>query len=431
MARLSSLVVATLAGGTLLAGTLQSAAAPAAVPAEPRSAQARNPLEAMPSLAAVPTARLRTGEEQAVQPRVVASRAARGPSRLDGAARARVITYRTTAVTGRPARATGLVLVPEGRRPRGGWPVVVYDHITTGAGDTCGPSTGTAKHPEASKMQQGDDVTRDLLAQGVLVIRPDYEGIGTKGPHPYLHGPSLARNTVDMLRAVQAWRPGWVGKRWVVSGHSEGGVAALYVARRGMDLVPGMRLMGASAFTPVTQMDQLVKVFQVVPVASPGLDVLVALAGLLLKGLTAVDPSYRRLLLDEGGLSPAAKALWPQLEERCLTELTRADSWGGLAPASVVGPGPAGQEALNRLVEWLAAGDVADLRLRRGLPIRLDLGLLDLVAPIAFTHALVGAYQAQGNPVDVGYWPEGHSPTNSEAHAAPAAAAWMVAQLRR
>ncbi|WP_110206642.1 lipase family protein [Nocardioides daejeonensis] len=361
--------------------------------------------------------------------RTIKISAAGETSQLAGARRAFVLRYSTRTVDARVRPATGLVLVPKGRRPQGGWPVVVYGHMTTGAADSCAPTRGTPDHPEKQKLEQGDDTTRALLAAGVLVLRPDYEGLGAPGPHPYLHGPSLARAMVDMLRALRTDRPRLVGDRWVVSGHSEGAVGALHVAAQSR-LVPGMRLMGVSAFTPVTRMETLLNLLSPTPLGGPVIGELVALAALMLKGMSATDPEFEKRLLTEG-LSPAARALWPHLERRCLAELSRTDSWGGLAPAQVTAPGAAGRRTVRELATWLAQHDVRRLHLRPALPVRLDLGVLDTVAPFPFTEELATTYRRQGNPVTVGRWPANHSPTNSAAFASTAAAAWMVRQLGR
>ncbi|WP_232680720.1 lipase family protein [Nocardioides sp. R-C-SC26] len=348
-------------------------------------------------------------------------------SRLAGASRSAVISYTTRTVRGRRGTATGLMLIPRGERPDGGWPVVVYGHMTTGAADRCAPTNGTPNDTEKQKMQQGDDTTRALLRAGVAVLRPDYEGLGAPGPHPYLHGPSLGRAMVDMLTAVNRRWPALLGDRWVVSGHSEGAVAALHAADRRRPQVRDMTLVGISAFTPVTRLELLVQLLQVEPVPGPFVGELVGLAALLLKGHSATDPAFRRLLMN-GGLSARARALWPHLEDRCLADLSRTDSWGGLAPAQVLGP--RGEEASRDLRRWLARHDVRHLHLADGVPLRVDLGLLDAVALAPFTEQLIQTYRSRGTSVTVGRWPSGHSPTNSDGYATPDAVSWMVARLR-
>jgi hypothetical protein len=348
------------------------------------------------------------------------------PTPVPGAAKAFVLRYTTRSVGDRVVPATGLVLVPEGRRPRGGWPLVVYGHMTTGTADRCAPTSPHVPRGEDRRMaRQGDDLARALLAAGVVVVRPDYEGLGVPGGHPYLQGRSLGRSMVDMVAATRRVLP--LAGDWVAVGHSEGGVAALNVGDRRRRLVPGMRLRGISAITPVTRMELLVRALQGVPVAVPQVTPqLVGLAALLLKGLAVADPEFRRLVLHHGGLSDRARALWPDLESRCLAGVSAADSWGGLAPGELLGP--RGDQAAAALRHNLRRTDVRRLPMR-DVPVRIDLGLLDLVAPAPLSESLVRDYRRAGLDVTVGRWPSGHSPTNSDEFAVPAVTAWILARL--
>lgn len=340
-------------------------------------------------------------------------------SQVAGARRAWSVRYTTSDGRGRTVVATGLVLLPRERRPRA--PLVVYGHMTTGIADACAPTRGTPDSTELRRMQQGDLVARLLLEGGAVVARPDYEGLGVPGTHPYLRGESLARSMSDMVLAVQASFPE-VGDEWVAAGHSEGAVAALNTgARTGPAAgVPG--LLGVAAITPVTQMEVLVSALEGAPVAGTPVNVVVSLAALILKGQAAEDPGFRRLLLKEGGLSEEALALWPDIERLCLEDLGGSDSWGGLSPQQV--KGPRGDEAVEQMKAALREDDVRLLALRQHLPIRVDAGATDLVAPLPLTQQLVQEYDDRGYPVELHVWPSDHSPTADQA--APELSAWIL-----
>ena len=77
---------------------------------------------------------------------------------------------------------------------------------------------------ELRRMTQGDTFVSHLLRAGVAVLRPDYPGLGSPGPHPYLIGPALAASVLDLLVAACSAFP--LADRWVSAGHSEGAVAA-------------------------------------------------------------------------------------------------------------------------------------------------------------------------------------------------------------
>ena len=51
------------------------------------------------------------------------------------------------------------------------------------------------------------------------MVRPDYEGIGSAGPHPYLIGRSLATSVIDAATAARAIDPR-IGQDVVVARHS-------------------------------------------------------------------------------------------------------------------------------------------------------------------------------------------------------------------
>lgn len=345
-------------------------------------------------------------------------------SQVSGAASSVVISFSTSTSTGQVVPATGLVLVPAGEAPPNGWPLVVYGHMTTGIADRCAPTNGTPQHSELRRMQQGDDLARSLLAAGVAVARPDYEGLGAPGGHPYLRGRSLGRSMIDMASATRQLIP--LDGRWVASGHSEGAVAALNVADTGQTLVGGMRLRGVHAITPVTQMDVLIRLLRPLPIAIEQVTgPLVALAALIIKGQAVEDPEFEHLALN-GGLSSEAQAHWGHLEERCLNELSRADSWGGLAPSALLGP--RGEELMGAAIAKLNEDDVRHLQLR-DLPVRIEEGVIDEVAPFVLTERLVQTYRAQGLQVEHGRWLAGHSATNSDMFSVPAATTWILAQL--
>lgn len=337
----------------------------------------------------------------------------------------RVVRFASHDVRGVPVEQTGLLHLPATPPPPGGWPYVVYGHMTTGGGDRSAPSACTPDHPERRRMTQGDEVCRGLLAHGIAVLRPDYEGIGSPGPHPYLVGASLARSVLDMAAARRTLDPR-IGDDWVAVGHSEGAVAVLHAAARSrQDHRAGPDLRGVAALTPVTRMDRTIGLASRVRVRAPGTGVVTALTGLMLRGATTVDPALEDLLLGDG-LSPAARGRWAHLDERCLVELADATSWGGLAPAALWGP--RGAAARAALLAHLRAEDVLHVALPR-IPVRVDLGLLDEVAPAPLTAALVWRWREDGVPVTARAWPTHHSGVLRRRHAPSAVVAWVCRVL--
>lgn len=347
--------------------------------------------------------------------------------RMAGARRTTTVLYRSRAYDGRPAVMAASIAFPRADPPADGWRTVVFDHVTTGTADTCAPTRVLPDSPEREKMTRADPTIRRLLAEGLVVVRPDYEGIGVPGPHPYLMAAPLVRSTVDAMRAARR-ADRRVGRRWVAAGHSEGGLAALFTGAGGRDAVPGLELRGVAAFAPPTHMHDLFEAGRFIPVAGPGIDGLSALAGLILHGAALVEPRLGPLYR-AGALSDRALALLPHMEDRCYLGLSARDSWGGLAPADI--PGPRLDAAKDLLYRVLDANDPRAARIPADLPVRLDQGLADPVVPFVFTDDLVAGLRRRGVSVTYRRYPTAtHQDITADAQAAQPAAEWIAARLR-
>jgi hypothetical protein len=127
-----------------------------------------------------------------------------------GASAFRVL-YRSTRPDGRPIAVSGVIIIPAGDAPAGGWPIVAWAHPTTGIVPRCAPSL-------AMFIFQQIAGSRELLEQGYAIAATDYPGLGTPGPHPYLVGDSEARAVIDSVRAARSF-PGMENStRYAVSG---------------------------------------------------------------------------------------------------------------------------------------------------------------------------------------------------------------------
>ena len=161
-----------------------------------------------------------------------------------GASGAWRVAYTSVADDGAAIAVTGLVIVPAGAAPDGGWPVVSWAHGTTGIGDACAPSLDPTRMLPA----------RSLLAAGFAFVATDYEGLGTLGRHPYLDGPSEARSILDITAAAQR-EPDWhLGPDVVIWGHSQGGHGALFAAEFAHEH-PEMHVVGIVAGAPASGLD--------------------------------------------------------------------------------------------------------------------------------------------------------------------------------
>lgn len=157
------------------------------------------------------------------------------------------IRYRSTGVRGGGIETTGVVIVPSGPAPVGGRDVVAWEHGTSGIADACAPSVNDWLYDSVAGLNA-------MLARGYVVVATDYEGLGSRGPHPYLIGTSAARSVVDAVRAARELKAAQTSVRYVVWGESQGGHAALWTGQLAGRYAPELQLMGIAAAAPPTDL---------------------------------------------------------------------------------------------------------------------------------------------------------------------------------
>jgi hypothetical protein len=149
-------------------------------------------------------------------------------SGLGSSARYGVATYRvsycTVSPAGAPTTASGLLALPRGKLGR--LPLVAYGH---------GTITARTDAPSFLGTQEARLAPLVFAAEGFAVVAPDYLGLGVSPlQHPFVHAATEADASVDLLRAADlaAARHGArVSHDVLVSGHSQGGHAALAIGR--------------------------------------------------------------------------------------------------------------------------------------------------------------------------------------------------------
>ncbi|MFD0899709.1 serine aminopeptidase domain-containing protein [Actinomadura sediminis] len=306
--------------------------------------------------------------------RLLAAGPVAGTAALPSAAANRTVTYTSEGANGRPITVTGTVAIPPGTPPRDGWPVLSWAHGTTGTADVCAPSADTADGPAHDYLAVTERYLDRWVAQGYAVVQTDYEGLGTPGGHPYMHGRSEANAVVDIVRAARDLDRR-IGRDWYVAGHSQGGHAALFTAAA--DRTPrDVRLRGALALAPGSQTSATP---EYVRAGLPGARAAMPFLFVLLTGAEAAEPSIvPEDLLTDGAL--------PMLEaartSACTYGLRRMAE--GFDPAKVFRP----DADLRPLVAYLRSQEPAGLHLR--VPTLVLQGTADtLVSPEA-TKLLLG-----------------------------------------
>jgi len=154
------------------------------------------------------------------------------------------ILYLSRSYTGKPTAVSGLLFVPTTTPPTHGRAVVASTHGTIGVASYCAGSTLGAKYWPAI------DGLKEFLRAGVVVVAPDYEGLGTPGPHPYLVGRSEAWAALDAVRAAHRFASAQAGTRFAVFGASQGGQAALFTGQEAASYAPELRLVASPRLRP-------------------------------------------------------------------------------------------------------------------------------------------------------------------------------------
>jgi hypothetical protein len=169
------------------------------------------------------------------------------------------VMYHSRSVRGADIPVTGFIVVPSTPAPKDGYPVISWGHGLTGIADICAPSAHLDN--PAALVNFGDTLDVDdmnqMLDRGYLVVRTDYEGLGTPGRYPYLVGDSAARGATDLVRAARNLPQTHASTRNVVIGHSSGGDAPLFAVHIADSWAPELHLLGAVAEAPPSQLENL------------------------------------------------------------------------------------------------------------------------------------------------------------------------------
>jgi acetyl esterase/lipase len=167
-------------------------------------------------------------------------------------------SYRVLYVSQEPpgtlTAVSGLLYVPTGPAPPGGFPVILHAHYLPDLADPCAPS----RTPLIARSQFS------WVASGYIVAATDFSGLGTPGLRPLLVGQAEAASMLDMGRAaLRFYDPTeWpvfsiAANQILIEGHSLGGHAALFAHQLWPSYAPELNVLGTVVFSPVTELPRL------------------------------------------------------------------------------------------------------------------------------------------------------------------------------
>lgn len=344
---------------------------------------------------------------------LIRARPLEGAMALPGAGRNLLLLYVSRDPGGHSVAVSGTLAVPPGEPPAGGWPIIDWTHGTMGLTPDCAPSL-VPKSPPNSYVEDVARLLDGFVRAGYAVVATDYQGLGTKGPHPYLEGEPNAANALDLLPAAARAEPS-LGRTFLIVGHSQGGQAALFAAALARHAERAFRLVGVVALAPVSQIGERMKVFMSLPQVEP-------LALYVVAALDAYARDDRRLDLARV-LSPAARAHLSQLNAACRFS-PGTGFWGETAARDLFVPG-LDVESLRPVLDRQEPG-----RLAIEVPTLIVAGGSDGAVPPPTAAELSAQLCARGAPVafKVGAWQDHMGVVTQNV---PELVAWVKARFER
>jgi len=280
--------------------------------------------------------------------------------------------------------ASAVVLIPEGRKPVGGWPVMVWDHGTTGMNMVCAPSVQGMGPPQRAFMAA-------WLKAGFAVVAPDYPGMGEPGPDLWLNARAEGMATLDAARAALSSMTE-LRNDLVIDGHSQGAQAAIAATGMAPAYAPDLHIRGTVAVAApyIDDAEAAVWFRRGVTHFTPGV-----VYGLLLgASVASVDPSFSV----SGAFTPRAAPYVAKAGQQCIGDFFGSVQHAGLTPANSFTPDTA--QALSTGLEWAKYPT-----LHLSTPVFQAIGTGDRQINPALQHRLTHDLCAAGTQVSLRVYP--------------------------
>jgi predicted esterase len=277
------------------------------------------------------------------------------------------ILYHSRSASDKDVAVSGVVIVPDGTPPAGGWPVIAWAHDFTGSARTCAPSL-------LKNLNKGPLISMYVRA-GYALVASDYAGLGTDFPHAAL---DMRSNAVDVINSVIAARTvvPQLGSRWVVAGFSQGAMVSVGVSEAESEIADSGYL-GALAISGVASPQE------VYPHLAQG-----ASRGLLLHLAAGIKTIFAAFQINDM-LADKAISRFQLIRQRC-----HVSAGEQLATNELLKPGWEN----NRYVKDFFARNALGEKAARG-PLLLISGGADPELPLSIASAAVARLCAQKDRV--------------------------------
>ena len=293
------------------------------------------------------------------------------------------MVYRSTNAAGNPTTVSGIVAVPPGKPPTGGWPVVSFGHDLTGVQKDCAPSL-------SQNLGGYSSVISVLADRGYVVAMTDYEGLGIDGIHPLLNSNTLGRNMTDAVRAARRVVPA-ASNRWVAFGLGQGGAATWAANAEAATYGNGLDLVGAVAVSPLADVTALADLMDTAKLEPAQF----RLAALIVSSL-ALSPDAK--INPEDFIYGTAAAHWGFLTNCAVVDPAQAvAATAGLQPGDFKPRTPAATEQLRSHLQAMALPGP----LRVSAPMLVVYATIDPVILPGWTEQALRTACARGDPIEV------------------------------
>ena len=283
------------------------------------------------------------------------------------------ILYHSRSASDKDVVVSAVVLIPAGKPPAGGWPVIAWAHGFSGIARRCAPSL-------MRNILNGPFLSM-YLSLGYAVVATDYAGLGTYSRYAALDAESNAEDVVNSIPAARAATP-LLSSNWMVMGDSQGALVAIKVAERSEPFDPDF--LGSVAISGVANPRDL---YERMAQKSPD-----SMLAVLAYGIKTVFPDFKPgdMLTDKG------LATSEQIESTCGTPGNAA-----ILGAEILKP----DWEKNHSVQQFLSRNEAGQKPARG-PLLIIAAAADPVVPASLTSHVVDQMCRQHDHVDYEEYPE-------------------------